>query len=41
MQYRARAGEDLIAQPTGIDSKLARIKEREYADLVRMARPFG
>ena len=25
MQYRARAGQDLIAQPTGIDSKLARL----------------
>ncbi|HXV86859.1 MAG TPA: glycosyl hydrolase [Gemmatimonadales bacterium] len=25
VQYRARAGQDLIAQPTGIDSKLARL----------------
>ena len=25
MQYRARAGQDLIAQPTAIDSKLARL----------------
>jgi lysyl-tRNA synthetase class II len=77
VQYRARAGQDLIAQPTGIDSKLARlgvfasmadapptqgslelfqrlaqavqeraealarIKEKEYADLVRLARPVG
>ena len=77
VQYRARAGQDLIAQPTGIDSKLARlmsfasmadapptegdlelflrlaegiqeraealarIREREYADLVRRARPIG
>ncbi len=25
VQYRARAGQDLIAQPTGVDSKLARL----------------
>jgi hypothetical protein len=25
VQYRARAGQDLIANPTGIDSKLARL----------------
>ena len=25
VQYRARAGQDLIAQPTGIDSKLGRL----------------
>ena len=25
VQYRARAGQDLIAQPTAIDSKLARL----------------
>lgn len=77
VQYRARAGQDLIAQPTGIDSKLARlmsfasmadapptegqlqllerlvegiqeraealarVREQEYADLVRRARPVG
>ena len=77
VQYRARANQDLIAQPTGIDSKLARlmvfasmadapptegelqlyerlaqgiqeraealarIRQEEYADLVRRARPIG
>ncbi|MEZ4415598.1 MAG: glycosyl hydrolase [Gemmatimonadota bacterium] len=77
VQYRARAGQDLIAQPTGIDSKLARlmnfasmadapptdgeqelfqrlvegireraealarIREEEYAELVRRARLVG
>ncbi|HSG50062.1 MAG TPA: hypothetical protein VLA43_19715, partial [Longimicrobiales bacterium] len=77
VQYRARANQDLIAQPTGIDSKLARlmvfgsmadapptqgalelyerlaqgiqeraealarIRQQEYADLVRRARPIG
>jgi hypothetical protein len=25
VQYRARANQDLIAQPTGVDSKLARL----------------
>ena len=33
MQYRARAEEDLINYPTGIDSKLARLLEfAEMAD---------
>ncbi|HKJ02160.1 MAG TPA: hypothetical protein VJ997_06885, partial [Longimicrobiales bacterium] len=77
VQYRARAGQDLIAQPTGIDSKLARlmafgsmadapptqgevqlyqrlaqaiqeraealakVRQEEYADLLKRARPIG
>ncbi|MDP2959703.1 MAG: hypothetical protein Q8N53_25085 [Longimicrobiales bacterium] len=77
VQYKARAGQDLIAMPTGVDSKLARlmtfasmadapptdghvelygrlakivqehaerlsrVQEREFAALVRMARPGG
>lgn len=77
VQYRARANQDLIAQPTGIDSKLARllafasmadapptqgemelyermaqgiqeraealarIRQQQYAELERLARPIG